>query len=537
MAEPNQFQNLNIQHESDETKRLRVGVKNWVAELGRKVDGLDQASLDWLNKAFANISSGLYALQQRKTAAAGPQLARDIPLSPMSLAEMLIKDMLEKLASLEWHVERVEGVDPSLVASVSDARKALEGALEKTKNSLEQSKVAEMLEGLRKGADILDASGGEAAMQVAEGIDAVLETGASSQVELLEKLAKVADLFDAEGKTAAADAFEVIIRQAVELPKIPGRWESRKDKYDVDAHRSETMWDLVKHEVAENRKEHHLETHRGTPKSLSTRYSPELPGVPLMHVSDGVYQDFLTKKIYDFNKGFTLQNGEKVPGGSVKHQTPNYGQTGGSARMFETRQNRRANTVVPMAKVATHDFDNKPTIVDCAISLVKAGLPPDQVKDYLGLCPLQYDEDKGWVIEALDPVKAEDGWLRVEPNSWQSWQKKAMKRQAIKDDGLSGSMSKDELVAPGPAEDFSGPFNRVEKSAPAKYTPDQIKKMREWIAQCEWGDDALYDSENFAEELSDAEVIQGVKRHYDGGIDQFLKDATPQTQVLEKQTG
>jgi hypothetical protein len=50
-------------------------------------------------------------------------------------------------------------------------------------------------------------------------------------------------------------------------------------------------------------------------------------------------------------------------------------------------------------------------------------------------------------------------------------------------------------------------------------TTEQITEARAWIADCYWGD--LDD----ASELSDAEVVQGVKNHYDGGWTQFLADA------------
>lgn len=57
-------------------------------------------------------------------------------------------------------------------------------------------------------------------------------------------------------------------------------------------------------------------------ESLSTRHSPDLPGVSLERVSDGVFKDPVTKKTYDFNKGFVLSDGTEFSGGSVSAQTP-----------------------------------------------------------------------------------------------------------------------------------------------------------------------------------------------------------------------
>jgi hypothetical protein len=56
-------------------------------------------------------------------------------------------------------------------------------------------------------------------------------------------------------------------------------------------------------------------------RSLSTRYSPDRVGVQARRVSDGVYQDPITNKKYDWNEGFTSDDGSKFFGGSVDLQT------------------------------------------------------------------------------------------------------------------------------------------------------------------------------------------------------------------------
>lgn len=56
-------------------------------------------------------------------------------------------------------------------------------------------------------------------------------------------------------------------------------------------------------------------------RSLSTRYSPDRPGVQARRVSDGVYQDPITNKVYDWNEGFTSETGSKFYGGHVALQT------------------------------------------------------------------------------------------------------------------------------------------------------------------------------------------------------------------------
>lgn len=157
------------------------------------------------------------------------------------------------------------------------------------------------------------------------------------QMSALNKLTKVADMLDEEGYAEAAGILDTIIKDAVDLPNYPSRLETRKDLYDAPAHNNETMWEITQKEVGENRKQHHVLPMRPNAESLLTRYSPELPGVPLLHVSDSVYQDFLTKEIYNFNTGWTGREGRSYPGGSIKHQTPNLTQYAPPTRLFEKK--------------------------------------------------------------------------------------------------------------------------------------------------------------------------------------------------------
>lgn len=54
---------------------------------------------------------------------------------------------------------------------------------------------------------------------------------------------------------------------------------------------------------------------------LSTRYSPDRVGVQAKRVSDGVYQDPYTNKVYDYNEGFQTEDGRSFPGGSASLQS------------------------------------------------------------------------------------------------------------------------------------------------------------------------------------------------------------------------
>jgi hypothetical protein len=56
-------------------------------------------------------------------------------------------------------------------------------------------------------------------------------------------------------------------------------------------------------------------------RSLSTRYSPDRVGVQARRVSDGVWQDPYTNRVYDYNDGFKTESGEEFPGGHVALQS------------------------------------------------------------------------------------------------------------------------------------------------------------------------------------------------------------------------
>lgn len=197
-----------------------------------------------------------------------------------------------------------------------------------------------MLPDIAKIANVLEAIGDESMLQAVEGLDAVIENNSasnSSSEVIASDLLRVADMFDKLGATKASLILETIVRNAYpyggssEDKKTP-----REDLYDSKKNNKQTMLEVVRREVADNRKQHHLQTMQGTAPS-QTRYSPELPGVALSRVSDGVYADSLTGKVYDFKSGWVGDDGEKHPGGSIAHQTPMLSQYNAPSRMFESR--------------------------------------------------------------------------------------------------------------------------------------------------------------------------------------------------------
>ena len=56
-----------------------------------------------------------------------------------------------------------------------------------------------------------------------------------------------------------------------------------------------------------------------------------------------------------------------------------------------------------------------------------------------------------------------------------------------------------------------------------KHYPTVIKEAREWISECQWPD---LEPDQVAE-LSDEQAIAGVRRHFDGGLEEFLRCSMP----------
>ena len=71
---------------------------------------------------------------------------------------------------------------------------------------------------------------------------------------------------------------------------------------------------------------------------LNTRYCPDHPGAQISRVGEHVWQCELDKRTYNFETGYQLQSGEKVPGGDVAQQTQSVSTP--FHAIFDTREGR-----------------------------------------------------------------------------------------------------------------------------------------------------------------------------------------------------
>lgn len=157
---------------------------------------------------------------------------------------------------------------------------------------LEESKITpESIEGLANLAAALDSSGDLELMKQASVIDELLLTIAAPP--------------DAASSRNAAQEYR--------LEELKKKYQNPKKELDELNKVSDSLKAIDKSNMTKEYKV--LEA------PLSTRYCPDHPGAQISRIGEHFWQCELDKKTYNFESGFELNNGSKVPGGDVANQT------------------------------------------------------------------------------------------------------------------------------------------------------------------------------------------------------------------------
>jgi len=170
----------------------------------------------------------------------------------------------------------------------------------------------------------------------------------------LEELAELASAFDLSGDPelqAEASAIDQVLLalaapgEAVtkinlvydkELEELRKTRRSREIEKKYSNPRKE-LQEMHGHRAIADAVDKNVRRYRSMEAPLSTRYSPDRPGVSLMRITDGVYQDPTTGKTYDYRAGYTTDKGNEIPGGSVDQQIPDLNDHQ-SRSLFTTRE-------------------------------------------------------------------------------------------------------------------------------------------------------------------------------------------------------
>lgn len=156
---------------------------------------------------------------------------------------------------------------------------------------------------------------------VANAIDMACNDSDGSYKKALSRLTLFGLMLDADGLSTQADFIDTYLSLTDESLKKKADLPGAKELYDTKKHREESLFGALVDE-AQKEPEPDMETWKGGSHPLLTRYSPDYPGVMMLRISDGVYQDLLSKKVYDFRTGFISDTGTRYHGGSVAFQTP-----------------------------------------------------------------------------------------------------------------------------------------------------------------------------------------------------------------------
>lgn len=183
--------------------------------------------------------------------------------------------------------------------------------------------------------------------QAAEQVDGI-EPPPESNItpDAIEGIAALAAAFDASGDPGLKKQASVLDELLLSIAAPPvgdrkdlldSRTEELKKKYEDPSKELHEVNKIADSEKAIEKSEM-TKNFRIMESPLSSRYCPDHPGVQIARVGEHLWQCELDKKSYNFETGFELNNGAKVPGGDVSQQTQGLNMPYHS--IFDTREGR-----------------------------------------------------------------------------------------------------------------------------------------------------------------------------------------------------
>ena len=154
-----------------------------------------------------------------------------------------------------------------------------------------------------------------------------------------DKLQKIASVLDEILLTIGAPKGAVQNIKSAEEAEI----EKLREKYRKPSPDFFTPGNEPKQKLADeyNKEiEDKIKVYKPMEAPLSARACPDHAGVMLMRVGDHVSQCPLDKKIYNYETGYTLMDGSKIPASSVQNQTANLADHAVEHVSFSNREQR-----------------------------------------------------------------------------------------------------------------------------------------------------------------------------------------------------
>jgi hypothetical protein len=185
--------------------------------------------------------------------------------------------------------------------------------------------------------------------KAAEEVDAIEPPDPSTITpQSVAEIAALADALDASGDLQLKKQASVLDELLMTIAAPPNAYAARKDLQDQRAIELKKKYEQPGEELRKQMKV--SETEKAIEKSnmtkqykileapLSTRYCPDHAGAQIARIGEHMWQCELDKKTYNFETGFELNNGVRVPGGDVAQQTQ--GLNIPYHAIFDTREGR-----------------------------------------------------------------------------------------------------------------------------------------------------------------------------------------------------
>jgi hypothetical protein len=224
-----------------------------------------------------------------------------------SIASWLESPNNEALLLAEYDEQCLKVVAESCVVAASALKKAAQevDCIEPPEDS---TITPESIEGIAALAAALDASGDPELIKQASVLDELLLTIAAPPNALNDKKA-------AEEK---------------KIDDIKKKYHSANEELDKTNKIADSIKAIDKSNMTKD--------YRVLEAPLSTRYCPDHSGVQISRIGEHHWQCELDKKTYNFETGFELNNGSRVPGGDVANQTQGISEE--TNAIFDTREGR-----------------------------------------------------------------------------------------------------------------------------------------------------------------------------------------------------
>jgi hypothetical protein len=149
--------------------------------------------------------------------------------------------------------------------------------------------------------------------------------------ESIEGLADLAAALDSSGVPALQKQASVLDELILGISSPPGAYKAAKAAEDYRLEELKKKYETPREELAKvnmiTDAEKAIEKSKMTKEykimeaPLSSRYCPDHPGVQIARIGEHVWQCEMDKKTYNYETGFELINGSRVPGGDVAEQT------------------------------------------------------------------------------------------------------------------------------------------------------------------------------------------------------------------------